>query len=127
MMVSFVLSVFPRDVLDEILNLIESVSEDFPSYSLKGDWTDEKLVKVQQVKISLTLNIFKRKQHPRCLLNDDANSNRLICVFLWPLSLKPGKTSTKSSGPSPRTISRRIVDTGNPKPTIPAGGIRRPS
>ena len=25
---------FPRDVLDEILNLIESVSEDFPSYSL---------------------------------------------------------------------------------------------
>ena len=30
---SFVLSFFPRDVLDEILNLIESVSEDFPSYS----------------------------------------------------------------------------------------------
>ena len=25
--------VFPRDVLDEILNLIESVSEGFPSYS----------------------------------------------------------------------------------------------
>ena len=33
MMVSFVLSFFPGDVLDEILNLIESVSEDFPSYS----------------------------------------------------------------------------------------------
>ena len=33
MMVSFVLSFFPRDVLDEILNLIESVSEDFLSYS----------------------------------------------------------------------------------------------
>ena len=32
MMVSFVLSFFPRDVLDEILNLIESVSGDFPSY-----------------------------------------------------------------------------------------------
>ena len=29
MMLSFVLSFFPRDVLDEILNLIESVSEDF--------------------------------------------------------------------------------------------------
>ena len=29
MMVSFVLSFFPRDVFDEILNLIESVSEDF--------------------------------------------------------------------------------------------------
>ena len=37
MMVSFVLSFFPRDVLDEILNLIESVSEDFPSYSLSYD------------------------------------------------------------------------------------------
>ena len=29
MMVSFVLSFFPRDVLDEIMNLIESVSEGF--------------------------------------------------------------------------------------------------
>ena len=29
------LSFFPRGVLDEILNLIESVSEDFPSYSFK--------------------------------------------------------------------------------------------
>ena len=36
MMVSFVLSFFPRDVLDEILNLIESVSKDFPSYSCSG-------------------------------------------------------------------------------------------
>ena len=33
MMVSFVLSFFPQDVLDEILNLIESVSEGGPSYS----------------------------------------------------------------------------------------------
>ena len=33
MMVSFVLSFSPRGVLDEILNLIESVSEGFPSYS----------------------------------------------------------------------------------------------
>ena len=32
--VFFVLSFFPRGVLDEILNVIESVSEDFPSYSL---------------------------------------------------------------------------------------------
>ena len=31
------LSFFPRGVLDEILNLIESVSEDFPSYSLLLD------------------------------------------------------------------------------------------
>ena len=32
MMVSFVLFFLPRGVLDEILNLIESVSEGFPSY-----------------------------------------------------------------------------------------------
>ena len=32
MMVSFVLSFFLRGVLDEILNLIESVSEGFPTY-----------------------------------------------------------------------------------------------
>ena len=31
----FVLSFFPRGVLDEILNLIESVSEEFPSYSCR--------------------------------------------------------------------------------------------
>ena len=30
------LSFFPRGVLDEILNLIESVSEDFPSYFWNG-------------------------------------------------------------------------------------------
>ena len=31
--VFFVLSLFPRDVLDEIWDLIESVSEGFPTYS----------------------------------------------------------------------------------------------
>ena len=31
-MVSFVLSFSPRDVLDEIWDLIESVSEGFPTY-----------------------------------------------------------------------------------------------
>ena len=36
MLVSFVLSFFPRDVLDEILNLIGSVSEGFPSYSFNA-------------------------------------------------------------------------------------------
>ena len=41
MMVSFVLSFFPRDVLDEILNLIESVSEDFPSYSFMLSLSDD--------------------------------------------------------------------------------------
>ena len=49
MMVSFVLSFFPRDVLDEILNLIESVSEDFPSYS----YIDLRVVKIT-MKCALT-------------------------------------------------------------------------
>ena len=35
MMVSFVLSFLPRDVLAEIFDLIESVSDGFPTYSLK--------------------------------------------------------------------------------------------
>ena len=39
MLVSFVLSFFPRDVLDEILNLIGSVSEGFPSYSVPFDYS----------------------------------------------------------------------------------------
>ena len=33
MMVSFCAVHFPRDVFDEILDLIESVSEGFPTYS----------------------------------------------------------------------------------------------
>ena len=36
LMASFVLSFFPLDVLDEILNLIESVSEGFLTYSFKS-------------------------------------------------------------------------------------------
>ena len=44
MMVSFVLFFFPRGVLDEILNLIESVSEGFPSYFFTSE-----------IKIDLTL------------------------------------------------------------------------
>ena len=44
MMVSFVLSFFPRDVLDEILNLIESVSEDFPSYSFIYELETEEIL-----------------------------------------------------------------------------------
>ena len=33
MVMSFCAVLFPRGVLDEILNVIESASEDFPSYS----------------------------------------------------------------------------------------------
>ena len=50
---------FPRGVLDEILNLIELVSEDFPSYS------------------SLLLNISK----PCCLECRTENTLKLIIFF----------------------------------------------
>ena len=49
MMVSFVLSFFPRDVLDEILNLIESVSEDFPSYSILSKYSNFQIVEIKLV------------------------------------------------------------------------------
>ena len=64
------LSFFPRDVLDEILNLIESVSEDFPSYSF-------------------TYSIRKRKQMANLLffyrifqLNQIISSNCSVFVFV---------------------------------------------
>ena len=46
-MASFVLSFFPLDVLDEILDLIESVSEGFLTYSFRiiyGDFFILKMV-----------------------------------------------------------------------------------
>ena len=56
MMVSFVLSFFPRDVLDEILNLIESVSEDFPSYSYM-----QSTINISKLKILSKLLISQSK------------------------------------------------------------------
>ena len=64
MMVSFVLSFFPRDVLDEILNLIESVSEDFPSYSLNAD-----------------ICMFMRQRHKYCLFANKTGSFVMFTIF----------------------------------------------
>ena len=41
MMVSFCAVFFPRDGLDEILDLIDSVSEGFPTYSSTSKVTDK--------------------------------------------------------------------------------------
>ena len=49
LMASFVLSFFPLDVLDEIWDLIETVSEGFLTYSL------------------LCCNRMAREAHPNCL------------------------------------------------------------
>ena len=50
MLVSFVLSFFPRDVLDEILNLIGSVSEGFPSYSYESSNDKSQMTQISQIK-----------------------------------------------------------------------------
>ena len=57
MMVFFVPSFFPRDVLDEILNLIESVSEGLPSYSSYGK-KEELGLDVKGGMLKTELNVF---------------------------------------------------------------------
>ena len=47
LMASFVLSFFPLDVLDEIWDLIESVSEGFPTYSCRKIGQTQYLVKFE--------------------------------------------------------------------------------
>ena len=49
------MSFFPRDVLDEILNLIESVSEGFPTYSDKPSILFFPLINVE---MQTTVGIF---------------------------------------------------------------------
>ena len=59
------LSFFLRGVLDEILNLIESVSEGFPSYSFKGSVSDKFSVFQTMLQIVLhwhCLEIYLKKQ-----------------------------------------------------------------
>ena len=53
MMVSFVLSFFPRDIFDEILNLIESVPEGFPSCS--SNCKDGQIQSSKKCRIDLTI------------------------------------------------------------------------
>ena len=52
------LSFFPRGVLDEILNLIESVSEGFPSYFSWQSDGDSRLPNCKYVKGHYRMTIF---------------------------------------------------------------------
>ena len=52
------LSFFPRDVLDEICDLIESVSEGFPSYSCKCQ-SQPMAFKMSGIDIFLRLHVFR--------------------------------------------------------------------
>ena len=59
--VFFFLSFFPRDVLDEILNLIESVSEGFPSYSYGRKGQGHYLTFDPETTIILQIQTFPQK------------------------------------------------------------------
>ena len=76
MMVSFVLSFFPRDVLDEILKLIESVSEDFPSYSCVEKEYSEFLFLTKN-------NSFLQNRHFPVAMVTEWDKGELSNGFLW--------------------------------------------
>ena len=90
------LSYFPRGVLDEILNLIESVSEDFPSYSF--------------ISMSYLLNILPRLgllprvySDKRCLvINIEENHHR---HFFQNLSVSLAQRGLLVPCPSPFPLS----------------------
>ena len=61
------LSFFPRDVLDGILNLIESVSEGFPTFCYKSEYNGQlKLTKGRNSMRNLSGGIVL------CTLSDDS-------------------------------------------------------
>ena len=76
MMVSFVLFFFPRGVLDEILNLIESVSEGFPSYFFKGNYNKI----LDQLMIVDWNQVFRRRQ-TACLVVNPIKVNSFAYLF----------------------------------------------
>ena len=91
------LSFFPRGVLDEILNLIESVSEDFPSYSWcinsekligKNDFPYHfKKIVVRYKKIGYNINVMRQTA---CLVANPIKVNSFAYLFNC---TKVGRTS----------------------------------
>ena len=67
MMVSFCAVFFPTRFLDEILNLIESVSEGFPSYSLIFD--SDMSCRNQVLKLSLLCNVGTQPMSPKLCIH----------------------------------------------------------
>ena len=59
------LSFFPRGVLDEILNLIESVSEEFPSYSCQKQKTSSDLsISEKKTKSQVIVGPLRKERTP---------------------------------------------------------------
>ena len=84
------LSFFPRGVLDEILNLIESVSEDFPSYSFRN-------VKTLAQGMQMITSLFLRPEVLSC--HTHTQIHKLIVYYHFPFStaMKNGTFSHKTS------------------------------
>ena len=59
LMACFVLSFFPLDVLDEIWDLIESVSEGFLTYSFPVPRMDDCIDNISQAKYVTTVDLLK--------------------------------------------------------------------
>ena len=87
MMVSFVLFFLPRGVLDEILNLIESVSEGFPSYFCRYPDTEQLLKPVKlEDRMLITFEVIS---------NTEMSSNFLNILYIhYDLDYDAGKGDT---------------------------------
>ena len=84
LLVFFVLSFFPRDVFDEIWDLIESVSEGFPTYSCsitvlsheklsRGKWYSVRKA-IRQFSILPPISYLNKKSIEVAILCDKASS-----------------------------------------------------
>ena len=103
MMVSFVLSFFPRDVLDEILNLIESVSEDFPSYSFMLSLSKDNQSDVNEAFNSTTWYLDD-------LLNIDNNFFDSMVNRIYPSELQLNKANVSDTEASDLDLHLSISD-----------------
>ena len=87
------LSFFPRGVLDEILNLIESVSEDFSSYFSRADFSDQFRKVIMRYKRIGCIKVMRQS----CLVIDpftvDNFASRLYCTPV-------GRASDSMMGPT---------------------------
>ena len=95
------LSSFPRDVLDEIWNLIESVSEGFPTYSS----TPFHVFEVRPV--SQTLQAFYRSGSLLKRLHPPSVLKQIKKPYLGHVSLSPFKLN-QCTGQSSQIISYKI-------------------
>ena len=79
--VFFVLSFFPWDVLDEILNLIESVSKDFSTYSSSFGFEINMWGRI--IVLHFTSNyVIGIKVHVTKRLNNDNRSSEIKCCLV---------------------------------------------